>query len=105
MIVSSNPTQVMDVCVRLVRVSVALRRPDRSSKESYRLCKEDYGTKEEARAQQRDVEPSMNEWINNVRHNFIINLLENVGTSIKLLKTIIALACTNAQYCLQFSVK
>jgi hypothetical protein len=39
----------------------ALRQADHSSKESYRLCKKEYGTEEEARAQQRAVEPLMNE--------------------------------------------
>jgi hypothetical protein len=38
----------------------ALRRADHSSKESYRLCKKDYETEEEARAKQRAVEPLMN---------------------------------------------
>jgi hypothetical protein len=37
-----------------------LRRVDHSSKESYRLCKKDYETEEEGRAQ-RAVEPLMNE--------------------------------------------
>jgi hypothetical protein len=55
-----------DVCVRLFCVCVdlcveALRRADHSSKESYRLCKKDYETKVEARAQQRAVEPLMSE--------------------------------------------
>jgi hypothetical protein len=42
----------------------ALRRADHSSKESYRLCKNDYKTEEEATAQQRAVEPLMNECMN-----------------------------------------
>jgi hypothetical protein len=46
-------------CVYVVRVS--LRWADHSSKESYRLCKNDYGTEEEAMAQQWAVEPLMNE--------------------------------------------
>jgi hypothetical protein len=37
-----------------------LRRADHSSKESYRLCKRDYETAEETRAQQRAVEQLMN---------------------------------------------
>jgi hypothetical protein len=37
-----------------------LRRADHSSKESDRLCKKDYETEEEARAQQRAVESLMN---------------------------------------------
>jgi hypothetical protein len=35
-----------------------------SSKESHRLCKKDNETEEEARAQQRAVEPLMNEGMN-----------------------------------------
>jgi hypothetical protein len=38
-----------------------LRRADHSSKDSCRLCKNDYGTEEEARVQQRAVERLMNE--------------------------------------------
>jgi hypothetical protein len=44
-------------CVELA----ALQRADHPSKESYRLCKNDYETEEEARAQQRAVVPMMNE--------------------------------------------
>jgi hypothetical protein len=64
----SNPKQGMDICVRVYSVFVlsfvlveALQRADHSSKETYRLCKNDYETEEEVRAQQRSVEPSMNE--------------------------------------------
>jgi hypothetical protein len=39
----------------------ALRRADHSSWEPYRLGKKDYVTEEEARAQQRAVEPFINE--------------------------------------------
>jgi hypothetical protein len=42
----------------------ALRRADHSSKESYRLCKKDYETEEEARAKQRGcrtIDERMNE--------------------------------------------
>jgi hypothetical protein len=39
----------------------ALRRADHSSKESYRLCTKYYETEEDIRAQQRAVEPLVNE--------------------------------------------
>jgi hypothetical protein len=39
----------------------ALQRADPPSKVSYRLCKKDYGTEEEARGQQRAVVPLVNE--------------------------------------------
>jgi hypothetical protein len=62
------PLKGMDVCVRVYSVFVlpcvfvaALRRADHSSAESYRLCKKDYETEEDARAQQRTVETLMNE--------------------------------------------
>jgi hypothetical protein len=40
---------------------MALRQADSVPKESYSLCKKDYKTEEEALAQQRAVEPLMNE--------------------------------------------
>jgi hypothetical protein len=53
------------LCMRLFCVKVeALRRANHSSKEFYRLCKKDYETEEEARAQQRAVEPLTNERMN-----------------------------------------
>jgi hypothetical protein len=66
--VGSNPTQGMDVCVCVYSVFVlscmyvaALLRADHSFKESHRLCNKDYETDEEARAQQRAVEPLIND--------------------------------------------
>jgi hypothetical protein len=65
-IVCSNPTQGMNVYVwgysvfLLSCVWVAVLR----RAESYCLCKNDCGTEEEARAQQRAVEQLMNEWMN-----------------------------------------
>jgi hypothetical protein len=51
------------VCVVLC-LGRALRLADHSSKDCYRLCKKDYGTEEEARAQQRALEPLVNKWMN-----------------------------------------
>jgi hypothetical protein len=42
----------------------ALQRADHSYKEFYRQCKNDYGTEEEAKAQQRTAKPLMNKWMN-----------------------------------------
>jgi hypothetical protein len=65
----------MNVCVRLFCVYVVLCVGSGVAtgwsfvQESYRLCKEDYETEEEARAQQRAVEPLwMNEWMNESAH-------------------------------------
>jgi hypothetical protein len=65
------PLKDMDVCVCIYSVSVlscvqvvALRWANHSPKESYRLRKKDNETEEEARAQQRAVEPLMIEWRN-----------------------------------------
>jgi hypothetical protein len=62
----SNSAQDIDVCVCVYSVFVLscvqvadLWRADHLSKESYRLCKNDHETEEDARA----VEPLMNEWI------------------------------------------
>jgi hypothetical protein len=54
---------------------VALRRADHSSKASYRLCKNNHETEEEARAQQRTVGPLMNEWMNITQWRNIWNIL------------------------------
>jgi hypothetical protein len=64
-IMGSNPTERHGcLCVRLFCVyAAALRRADHSSNESYPLCKKYYETEEEARAQQRAIEPLMNEWM------------------------------------------
>jgi hypothetical protein len=43
---------------------MALLCADHSSKESYCLCKKDYKFEEEAKAQQRAIEPLMNERMN-----------------------------------------
>jgi hypothetical protein len=60
--VGTNPTYGMDVCVCVYFVFVfsciqvaALRRSDHSSKDYYRLCKNEYESEDEARIQQRAV--------------------------------------------------
>jgi hypothetical protein len=67
-ILGSNLIQGMSVCISVYCVFVLfsvyvadLRWPDHSSKESYRLCKEDYETEKKIRAQQRAVESLTNE--------------------------------------------
>jgi hypothetical protein len=65
-ILGFNPSHDIDICVYYMFVLscvwvAALRRSDRSSEKSYRLCKRDYEIKEENRAQQRDTESLMNE--------------------------------------------
>jgi hypothetical protein len=69
-IVGSNPTQNMEVCVCVYSVFVipcvqvaALRRADHSSKESYRLCKKDYKTEDEANKGLWNHWWWMNEWM------------------------------------------
>jgi hypothetical protein len=64
-VVGSNPTEGMDVCVRVYSVFLlscvyvaAFRRADHS----YRLCKKVYETEEEARAQQRGCS-AIDEWM------------------------------------------
>jgi hypothetical protein len=65
--VGSNPTQGIDVCVRLFYVCAvlcevaALRRADHSSKESYRLRKNDYGTEVEAQGPTKGCR-AIDEW-------------------------------------------
>jgi hypothetical protein len=70
----------MSVCVYSVFLLTcaqvtALRPADYSSKESYCLCKKDYETEEVARAQQKAVEPLMNELYHRRPHYFIVSNL------------------------------
>jgi hypothetical protein len=57
-----------------------LRRADPSSKETYRLCKKDNETEEEARAQQRAVDPLISE-MNECFHKILIFIITAVRTS------------------------
>jgi hypothetical protein len=70
-IVGSSPTQGTHICVCLYSVFMLVlclisgfTTGWPPSKESYRLCKKDYETEEEGRAQQTAVEPLINEWMN-----------------------------------------
>jgi hypothetical protein len=57
-----------------------LRRAGHPSKESYRLCKIDYETEEEAKAQQRAVEPLKNEWVD---ESYVsLDITSSVGTGV-----------------------
>jgi hypothetical protein len=67
-IVGSNPTQGMDICVRLFCVCTVLcagsqvaafQLADPPSKESYRLCKKIKKLNKSAKVQQRAVEPQI----------------------------------------------
>jgi hypothetical protein len=87
-----------------------LRRTDSPSKESYRLCKKDYATEGEARAQLMAVEPLMNERIVLTSHSLsgpqdsLEVLPVNVSAAAKIFLKFCRY-CTELFYCLLWMLR